>query len=239
MANSQSSTLPESPQIFADRLKLPFTNYFLLNRALTHRSYLNENADAIEDNERLEFLGDAVLDFVVAAWLYNHFPEMAEGEMTRLRASLVKTETLAIFGRTIGIGDAILLGRGELENGGRDRTSLLCDTFEAVMGALYLDAGIDAVISFISPFLIEAADDFLTNNHSKDAKSMLQEWAQSQGFSTPDYVICNEEGPDHNKTFSIDVFIGGQKYGQGVGKSKQGASKSAAIEALKNLGIWN
>lgn len=239
MPNPQSSVMPESPHAFAERLNLPFKNLFLLNRALTHRSYLNENADAIEDNERLEFLGDAVLDFVVAAWLYNHFPEMAEGEMTRLRASLVKTETLARFGRDIGIGDAILLGRGELENGGRDRTSLLCDAFEAVMGALYLDAGTNAVIDFISSFLINAAEDLLRNNHTKDAKSLLQEWAQGQGYSTPDYVISDEDGPDHNKTFTIDVYINGENYGQGCGKSKQNASKSAAIEALKSLGLWN
>jgi ribonuclease-3 len=124
----------ETPQDFARRLSLPFLDMLLLSRALTHRSYLNEHSDALEDNERLEFLGDAVLDFVVGAWLYNRYPEMPEGDLTRMRSALVYTESLAEFGRQVNLGHAMRLGRGEAQAGGRDRSALLCDTFEAVIG---------------------------------------------------------------------------------------------------------
>ncbi len=129
----------ESPQDLAQRLGLKFKDLLLLSRALTHRSYLNEHPEALEDNERLEFLGDAVLDFVVGAWLYNQFPEMPEGDLTRLRSALVYTDQLAIFARDIQLGKAMRLGRGEVQAGGKERTPLLCDTFEAVIGAIFLD----------------------------------------------------------------------------------------------------
>ncbi len=128
----------ESPQELRDRLNLPVEDMLLLSRALTHRSYVNEHPEALEDNERLEFLGDAVLDFVVGAWLYQHFPEMAEGDLTRMRSALVHTERLADFARQIDLGRAIHLGRGEIQAGGQDKDALLCDTFEAIIGALYL-----------------------------------------------------------------------------------------------------
>ena len=129
----------ESPQKLAKRLNVQFLNFALLNKALTHRSYLNENPDSLEDNERLEFLGDAVLDFLVGAWLYHNYPEMAEGELTRLRSALVRTEQLAEFAKKINLGAALRLGRGEGLGGGRDRQVLLCGVFEALVGALYLD----------------------------------------------------------------------------------------------------
>ena len=139
----------ESPHHFAKRLDLPVEDYFVLTRALTHRSYLNENKDAIEDNERLEFLGDAVLDFIVAEWLYHHFPEKPEGDLTRLRAALVHTDQLASFAQEIDLGHALRLGRGEIQAGGRKRPTLLCDAFEALVGAIYLDKGIEAVNEFM------------------------------------------------------------------------------------------
>ena len=132
--------LIETPQEFARRLGLHFKDVMLLSRALTHRSYLNEHSEALEDNERLEFLGDAVLDFVVGAWLYNRYPEMPEGDLTRMRSALVYTEQLANFGRIIGLGVAMRLGKGESQAGGRERSALLCDTFEALIGAIYLDS---------------------------------------------------------------------------------------------------
>jgi len=141
----------EPPEHFSKRLKLPFTNYFLLSRALTHRSYLNENKDAIEDNERLEFLGDAVLDFIVADWLYNHYPEKPEGDLTRLRAALVHTDQLADFAKRVDLGSALRLGRGEIQAGGRERLTLLCDAFEALIGALFIHGGIPAVNNFMKP----------------------------------------------------------------------------------------
>jgi ribonuclease-3 len=227
----------ESPEHFSNRLGLPFTNYFLLSRALTHRSYLNEYKDAIEDNERLEFLGDAVLDFVVADWLYNHYPEKPEGDLTRLRAALVHTDQLANFAREIDLGQALRLGRGEVQAGGRERSTLLCDAFEALIGALYLDSGIPAVNDFLIPLLKEVVDFIFMNHLDEDTKSRLQEWAQGHGFNSPKYVLISEKGPDHNKIFEMEVRIGQQSYGSGLGSSKQLAEKAAAKEALQKLGV--
>ncbi len=224
----------EEPREFSQRIELPFENFLLLSRALTHRSYLNENPEALEDNERLEFLGDAILDFVVGAWLYNHYPEMAEGQLTRFRAALVNTETLGEFGQEIEIGNAIKLGRGEEDNGGRMRMAMLCGTFEALIGALYLDQNIKAVENFMERFLRPASKKILDNNQDRDSKSLLQEWAQSQSFSIPFYRVIKEDGPDHNKTFTIEVSVNGKIIGKGQGRSKQEASKNAASSAMEN-----
>ncbi len=236
MENGESVSM--SPQEFAAKLKLDFNDRLLLSRALTHRSYLNEHPEALEDNERLEFLGDAVLDFVVGAWLYNRYPEMAEGDLTRMRSALVYTEQLAIFGRQIDLGNAIRLGRGELLAGGRDRSVLICDAFEALIGAIYLDAGIPAVQKFIDPLLENSADDILTNHRNEDPKSKFQEWAQSHGHSTPKYVTRSVSGPDHSRTFEVDVLVDDEVFGKGTGSSKQSATKSAAIDALQKLGMF-
>ena len=229
--------ITETPEHFSKRLKLPFRDYFLLTRALTHRSYLNENKDAIEDNERLEFLGDAVLDFIVAEWLYNHYPEKPEGDLTRLRAALVHTDQLAHFARKIDLGLALRLGKGEIQAGGRERTTLLCDAFEALIGALYLYEGLSAVKAFMVPLLLDVVDIILQNHMDEDTKSRLQEWAQGHGFSSPKYVLVAEEGPDHNKTFEMEVRIGSKPFGRGIGSNKQSAEKSAAKEALITLGV--
>lgn len=230
-------TIQEAPRDFARRLGLPFSDWLLLSRALTHRSYLNEHTDALEDNERLEFLGDAVLDFVVGAWLYNRYPEMPEGDLTRMRSALVYTEQLAIFGRMIGLGGAMRLGRGEAQAGGRDRSALLCDTFEAVIGALYLDAGIDAVLNFMSPLLDAASDEVLALRKTEDPKSLFQEWAQSEGYSAPQYITRSAEGPDHSKLFDVDAMVNGKVFGNGTGNSKQSAAKAAARDALIKIGL--
>lgn len=227
----------ESPELFSKRLGLPFTNYFLVTRALTHRSYLNENKDAIEDNERLEFLGDAVLDFVVADWLYNHYPEKPEGDLTRLRAALVHTDQLASFARQVDLGKALRLGRGEIQAGGRERSTLLCDAFEALIGAIYLHGGIQAVNDFIVPMLKDVVDVIFQNHLDEDTKSRLQEWAQGHGFASPKYVLLSEKGPDHNKIFKMQVRVDDIPYGSGVGTSKQSAEKAAAKEALLKLGV--
>lgn len=236
-SNSHVSGTLESPQQLAQRLNLPFTDWMLLGRALTHRSYLNEHPEALEDNERLEFLGDAVLDFVVGAWLYNRYPEMPEGDLTRMRSALVHTEQLAYFAGLLNLGQAMRLGRGESQGGGRERPALLCDTFEAVIGALFLHAGVDAVIQFISPLLEEAAEDVLANHKAEDPKSQFQEWAQAQGFTTPIYQTRSATGPDHSKKFEVDVVVNGSIYGSGSGSSKQAAAKMAAQDALDRLGL--
>jgi ribonuclease III len=227
----------ETPQELTERLHLPFKNWLLLSRALTHRSYLNEHNDALEDNERLEFLGDAVMDFIVGAWLYNRYPEMAEGELTRMRSALVHTERFAEFARDLQLGNAMRLGRGESQGGGRDRDALLCDTFEAIIGALYLDCGIDAVKKFSSPLLESASDDILLHHKNEDPKSLFQEWAQSQGYQAPIYVTRNSSGPDHSKIFEVDVVVNGEIYGSGSGHSKQAAAKAAATAALDQIGM--
>ena len=227
----------ESPQELAERLGLKITDWLLLSRALTHRSFLNEHPEALEDNERLEFLGDAVLDFVVGSWLYHHFPEMPEGDLTRMRSALVHTEQLAVFASKIKLGKALRLGRGETQAGGRNRPALLCDTFEALIGAIYLDGGIGAVGDFMEPLLIEASEDILLNNKNEDPKSLFQEWAQSQGYFAPSYVTKNSDGPDHSKIFEVEVLLNGEPFGKGEGPSKQAAAKAAAQQALIRLGI--
>lgn len=227
----------ESVADMAERLRLRFTNLHLLVRALTHRSYVNENASALEDNERLEFLGDAVLDFVVGAWVYNHFPEMQEGNLTRMRSALVRTDTLAEFARQLDLGPALRLGRGELASGGRERDNLLCATFEAVIGAIYLDAGIPAVEAFVEPLLIKASDKVASHVERYDPKSTLQEWAQLNRFGTPKYMTVDSSGPDHARIFTVEVHVNGKAFGRGEGTSKQAAAQAAAHEALESLGL--
>ncbi|MEX1248805.1 MAG: ribonuclease III [Anaerolineales bacterium] len=225
----------ETPQNFAQRLGMPIRDMRLVGRALTHRSYLNEHSEALEDNERLEFLGDAVLDFVVGAWLYNHFPERSEGEMTRLRAALVSTEQLGELGRRIQIGRALRMGHGEEESGGRERLAMLCNAFEALVGALYLDGGVKAVEGFMEPLLSHAAAEIRLGAGDRDAKSLLQEWVQARGGGAPIYRIVSETGPDHSKHFEVEVLVEGRPLARGEGRSKQAASKMAAREALKTL----
>jgi len=226
----------EPAQSFAKRLSLPIKDVRLISRALTHRSYLNEHPEALEDNERLEFLGDAVLDFAVGAWLYNHFPEMSEGEMTRLRAALVSTDRLGEFGAQIEIGQALRMGNGEEESGGRRRLAMLCNAFEAIVGAVYLEAGIQAVETFLDPLLAKAVTQIRAGNTDRDPKSLLQEWVQARGLGAPQYRIISESGPDHSKYFHVEVMISGKPVGRGEGRSKQAASKVAATEAMKKLG---
>jgi ribonuclease III len=227
----------ESPAEFTKRINQSFSNPLLLSRALTHTSYLNENPEAIEDNERLEFLGDAVLDFLVGSWLYNHYPEMREGELTRMRAALVKTEQLAEFAQQIDLGAAIRLGKGEAQAGGRKRKALLCAGFEAFIGALYLDAGLEKVLDFIQPMLVKGSRQILLEHTDRDPKSILQEIVQANGDDPPEYRIVSTTGPEHLKTFVVDVIINGKKYGSGEGHSKRAATKSAARAALENLGM--
>ena len=218
---------------FARRIGLGLKNPSLLQRALTHRSYINEHPEAIEDNERLEFLGDATLDFVTASWLYHHYPEMDEGGLTRLRSSLVRTEQLAEFAKQMGLGPELNLGRGEEASGGRERPALLCDAFEAVIGALYLDSGLEAVLEFIEPRLEEAANAALEDETLLDPRSQLQIWAQAEMAVTPQYETVDTSGPDHEREFLVEVSIGSEMIGRGRGRSKQEAAKEAARD------LWN
>jgi ribonuclease-3 len=214
-------------------LDISFVDYSLLLRALTHRSFLNENPSIVlEDNERLEFLGDAVLDFVVGAYLYNRFPEMDEGELTSLRAALVKTSTLANFAEELDIGRFLRLGYGEEESGGRKRTPILCATFEAVIGAIYLDQGLEKVQSLVEKLVGPALINIRKNSLHKDAKSEFQVWAQAQYNITPHYQVVVASGPDHARSFTVRVLIGNDPWGEGSGTSKQSAAQAAAGDAL-------
>ena len=218
------------------RLGMQFKDLSLLQRALTHRSYLNEHPEhALEDNERLEFLGDAVLDFVAGAYLYHRFPEMDEGRLTRLRAGLVRTETLAHFARDFDLGNALMLGRGESESGGRKRAKNLCGAFEALIGAYYLDQGMEAARGFVEPLFEPAVEDILDRSADKDAKSLFQEWGQALLGETPNYRTVASEGPDHAKEFMVEVVIGDTVFGIGVGHSKQTAAQAAAQNALEAI----
>ncbi len=225
----------ESASDLSRRLGLSFSNLSLLTRALTHRSYINENPKALEDNERLEFLGDAVLDFIVGAWVYNRFPEMPEGELTKMRSAIVRNEQLAVFARNINLGVALRLGRGELASGGSRREGLLGSAFEALIGALYLDSGLDAVEAFVHPLLERSYEFILEEIH--DPKSVLQEWAQSRKMGIPQYVTLSASGPDHAKVFEVEVRIQDTTYGKGMGSSKHVAARVAAQAALESLGI--
>lgn len=214
-----------------------FTEDFYLIRALTHRSYVNESRNVVEDNERLEFLGDSILSFLVAEWLYQSFPEKKEGFLTKVRSALVHTHQLSEFARQIGIGPALFLGKGEEQAGGRDRDAILCDAFEALIAAMYLSTDIETVRGFVHPLLEQESDNILQNHTEEDVKSRLQEWAQAKGFASPTYVLVDETGPDHAKLFEVGAFINGKEIARGSGTNKQMAEKHAAFQSMKVLGI--
>lgn len=215
---------------------LQFHDTKLLSRSLTHPSYVNEHPDSTgEDNERLEFLGDAVLDFVSGEYLFHRFPQESEGYLTRLRAALVRTERLARFAVHCGVGEYLRLGKGEEENEGRHREANLCAAFEAVIGALFLDQGIESVHAFIIPFFDEALEEILRLELDKDPKSILQEWSQAHLGITPTYQTIGASGPDHAKEFTVAVILGDKTYAEGLDPSKQAAAQVAAQRALEIL----
>lgn len=226
-----------SVQALIERLGLPVKNPALFARAFTHRSFVNEHTSAAEDNERLEFLGDAVLDFIVGAWVYNHFPEMAEGELTRLRSALVRTDQLAAFARQLDFGPVLRLGRGEVVSGGRERDNLLCGAFEAFIGALYLETDIQTAAKFIEPMLESTREEILARPDLADNKSRLQEWIQGQKLGPLTYALVDTRGPDHSRTFEVEVRVNGKALGRGQGSSKAAAEQEAARIALAALGI--
>ena len=219
-------------------LDFTFGDPSLLQRAFVHRSYLNEAGDdfPIPDNERLEFLGDAVLGFVASELLFLRYPERQEGELTNLRAALVRRETLARFARQLGLGDFLFLGHGEEDGGGRTRPATLCATFEAVIGAIYLDQGLERVRMFLEPRLEAEVERVAPRALAKDPKSRLQEWIQREMGVTPRYKTVLTEGPDHARTFTVQVTADKVPYGVGRGRSKQEAAQSAAAMALHRFG---
>jgi len=217
-------------------LNLRFKNQALLRNAFVHRSYLNEDPNFdLPSNERLEYLGDAVLELVVSHHLYQNYPKLTEGELTALRAALVRTESLATEARRLGLGDALLLSKGEEQGGGRTNPYLLANTFEALIGAIFLDQGLEKAAAFIKKELLPKTDDILRRG-LKDAKSLFQEKAQEKYSITPTYKTLAEWGPDHNKQFRVGVFLGKEKVAEGEGRSKQMAEEAAAKNALQTIG---
>jgi ribonuclease III len=227
---------PMTPYDLEAALEIHFDDKSLLIRALTHRSYVNESSQPSEmDNERLEFLGDAVLDFVTGEFLFHRFPEMREGELTNLRSALVKRETLAHFAADIELGEFMLMSKGERAAGGHQRVALLAGAFEALVGALYIDQGLACVKIFWQRFAEPHLQRTLQDRLDKDAKSMLQELSQGTLQVKPVYIIVAESGPDHAKAFVVEVRIGERVMGIGRGNTKQRAEQEAAREALDKM----
>jgi ribonuclease-3 len=224
--------------IVQQRLEYEFEHVVLLKLALTHPSYAHEHPEEGGErhhNQRLEFLGDAVLDFLIAAWLYREFADFSEGALTRLRATLVQTRTLARLAEDLSIGEALRLGRGEAESGGHKRSANLCDALEALVGAFYLDSDQETVWDSLRPWFEREVEVILESRAYLDAKSHLQEWAQAEIGVTPAYEIVDEVGPDHAKEFTAQVFLADRVVGEGKGRSKRAAEQGAARQALRQL----
>ena len=218
-----------------ETLGIHFKNPDLLKLALTHRSYIYESAgEGLSSNERLEFLGDAILAFISADYLYRAFPDLSEGELSDLRASLVRGVTLATLASEIELGNFLLMGKGEQSSGVSQR--VLASAFEAVLGAMFLDQGIEVVQRFLMPRIEPLAHNIVSKNLFKDQKSLFQEQAQAHVGITPSYRLVSQEGPSHNREFTVEVLLGDQVAGMGQGRNKQAAEQEAARVALMSRG---
>lgn len=216
-----------------EQLSIYFKDKQLLIKAFTHRSYLNEsNQKNIESNERLEFLGDSVLSLVISEYLYKKYPNIDEGQLTNLRSSIVSKKPLSQISRSLGLGNYLFLSRGEDESGGRQNNSMLADSCESFIGALFLDQGLDAVKKFIDRYFIPKLDILIKKDEIRDYKSQLQEKIQAAYKRSPIYKTIKTQGPDHKKTFVVGVWANGQLLARGEGKSKQEAQQNSAKQAL-------
>lgn len=217
-------------------LDIHFNNIALLHQALTHTSFANEaKAAAMQHNERLEFLGDAILDLIISDYLYKRFPNLPEGELTKARAVIVCEPSLAQRAAQLGVGDYLLLGKGESLSGGRTRASILADSFEAILGAIYLDNGIAVATNFVLSQLRTQLDLVERGQYVRDYKTLLQEVIQKDTANTLHYEVVSEQGPDHDKSFEVVVLVNDKTLGRGLGKSKKEAEQSAAHRALVQL----
>ena len=217
-----------------EKLEYKFKDEGLLLRALSHSSYANENHSAGGSNERLEFLGDSVLGFITAENFFENYKNFPEGELTKLRAAMVCEKSLAGFAKEINLGSYLMLGRGEMITGGKERPSIQADAFEAVIAAIYLDGGMDAARKFVLKYIDEA---IRRHQSVKDYKTMLQEVVQRNPGELVEYVLVGETGPDHDKRFEVEVHLNSNVIGKGVGKSKKRAEQEAAREALELMGL--
>lgn len=218
------------------RLNYKFKNIKLLKNALTHSSYANEVRGGVTSNERLEFLGDSVLSIIVSEHIYKRFPDMPEGELTRLRASLVCEKALCGFSRELELGKHLLLGKGEDKGGGRERDSILADAFEAVLAAIYLDGGMEAARRHVMNFVLRELAHPGEDDTFKDYKTVLQEIIQRNPEETVSYQLIGETGPDHDKRFTVEVHLNSNVIGKGVGRNKKQAEQMAAKQALDLMG---
>lgn len=217
------------------KLGYKFKNESILLRALSHSSYVNENHDICkESNERLEFLGDSVLGFITAENFFKNYTDFPEGDLTKLRAAMVCEKSLASFARQIQLGKYLLLGKGEIVTGGRERPSIQADAFEAVIAAIYLDGGMDEARRFVLKYIDEA---IRKHRSVRDYKTMLQEVVQRNPGEIVEYVLVGESGPDHDKRFEVEVHLNSNVIGRGIGRSKKGAEQEAAREALELMGL--
>jgi len=222
---------------FAARIGVAFRNLGLLRTAFTHRSFVNEyRGEPIEHNERLEFLGDAVLELAVTRFLFEKYPDKTEGDLTAYRAALVNTNTISDAAVQLGMNDLLLLSKGESRDTGRARQYILANTFEAVIGALYLDQGYDAAQHFIAQHIFPRVENVVAKRLWQDSKSRFQEEAQDHASITPHYAILTEEGPDHDKRFTVGAYLNDELVAQGTGNSKQEAEQDAARKALEVKG---
>lgn len=220
----------------SDKMGIAFSQIKLLHKALTHTSYANElKTWIVEHNERLEFLGDAILDAIISDELFRRYPNLPEGELSKARAVIVCEGSLAESAQVLDIGPYLLLGRGENASGGRERASILADAFEAIIGAIYLDSGIENCRTFILKFLGADLEKINSGHYSRDYKTLLQEVVQKKPDQKIQYQLEDATGPDHNKVFTISVIINGEKMGIGIGKSKKEAEQKAAREALQKM----
>lgn len=218
------------------KIGVKFANKDLLKNAFTHRSYLNEHKDEeIENNERLEFLGDAVLELIISANLFHNYPDKAEGELTSIRAALVRTESIAEETKKLGLGEYLRMSKGEEESGGKDKTYLLANLYEAIIGAIYLEAGYEECRSFIDRTLLKKIKRIIREELFIDPKTRVQEIIQEKFKVTPTYEIIQEEGPDHDKSFTVEIRRGRKAIATGVGQSKQKAEEDAARNAIEIL----
>ncbi len=218
------------------KLNVKFKDSNFLFVALTHRSYLNEHRDTPEHNERLEFLGDAVLELIITDILYHLMPQTTEGKMTSIRAALVRKENLVKAAETLSLGEHLYLSKGEEQTGGRANSYILANTVEAIIGALYLDQGLESCRTFIESFILPSFNNIMSEHLYRDAKSYLQELSQDRLKLTPTYQILQEEGPDHQKIFTAGVYFDEEQQGTGSGNSKRAAELQAAEDALQKLG---
>jgi ribonuclease III len=217
------------------KLSITFQDKELLKRAFIHRSHLNEAREIRISNERLEFLGDAVLSFLTSHYLYELYPDFPEGTLTNIRSSMVKTNSLADTARELNLGELLLLSHGEEASGGRNNPSLLADAFEALLGAIYIDRGIETAKQFLTTFLFPKAKTIVEKKSYIDYKSLLQELIQQRSRTSPTYQVVKSEGPDHAKTFWVTAVDNGVSLGSGSGKSKQEAEQAAAADALEKM----